>query len=84
MCAHSSAGLRDDVIDEHTLEAGHVADPGCIEKGFEQAVTVPRLNRLGLLPSEVYPSSSLELPSIRFADLECLSDLTKRVVESLP
>ena len=54
MCAHSSAGLRDDVIDEHTLEAGHVADPGCIEKGFEQAVTVHRLNLLGLLPSEVY------------------------------
>jgi hypothetical protein len=38
--------VRDDVIDEHALEASHVAGPCCVEEGSEQAVTLGRLIRL--------------------------------------
>ena len=72
------------VIDEHALEAGHVAGPCCVEKGSEQAVTLRRLNRLVPLLGEVHASSPPELPRVGFADLERLGDLAERVVESLP
>ena len=50
-------GVSGEVVDEDTLEAGHVAGPCRVEKGSEQAVRVRRLNRLAPLLREVQASS---------------------------
>ena len=83
MCAFST-GVSDAVIDEHALEAGHVAGPCCVENGSEQAVSPPPSNRPVPLLGEVHPSSPPELPRVGFADLERASDLSERVAEPLP
>ena len=78
------AGVSDAVVDEHALEAGHIAGPCCVENGSQQAVVRRRSNRFVPLLGEVHPGSPPELPRIGFADLERASDLSERVVEPLP
>jgi hypothetical protein len=78
--ASSTAVAR---VGERPDEARHVAGSRGVPEGFQEAVSMGRIDRIVPLPGEADACSSRQLPRIGLTEFEHAGDVAERIVEGL-